>query len=113
MMLLFGLSFAASMLGGFVLPWWWPAVVGAALGFWKPDVRFKAFRAAFLGTALAWGIVSSFFQIGNHGLLAGRVAVIFNLPNGWCVAGITALLGGLTAGLGAWLGRYVRITPPR
>ena len=111
MMLLFALSFAATLLGGFVLPWWWPAIVGVVLGFWKPDARFKAFRATFLGTALAWGVTASFFQIGNHGLLAGKVAGIFGLPNGWFLVGITALIGGLTAGFGAWLGRYLRITP--
>lgn len=110
-MLLFALSFAATLLGGFVVPWWWPAMVGIILGFWKPDGRFKAFPAAFLGAALAWGITASFIQIGNHGLLAGKVAEIFSLPSGWLLVAITALIGGLAAGLGAWLGRFLRITP--
>ena len=73
-MILFLLAFIASLLGGFASPWWWPAIVGLALGLWKPEPRSVLFSATSCGAALAWGGVAAFYQIGNHGLLGGRIA---------------------------------------
>lgn len=100
------IAFAASLLGGFFLPWWWPAVLGIALGFWKPKSRLRIFFSAFIGTALAWGGLALVYQTGNHGLLAGRVAGIFGLSNGGWLVAVTALIGGLTAGFGTLAGVY-------
>ena len=111
MMLPMFLSFIASLLGGFLFPWWWPAIVGAIVGFWKSRSGLRSVHAAAGGATAAWGALAAIYQIGNHGLLAGKVAAIFHLPGGWWLVLITAAVGGVTAGLGAWVGRYVRSAP--
>ncbi|HAO99042.1 MAG TPA: hypothetical protein DCQ83_03240 [Fibrobacteres bacterium] len=108
-MILFLLAFIASLLGGFASPWWWPAIVGLALGLWKPEPRSVLFSATSCGAALAWGGVAAFYQIGNHGLLGGRIAELFSLPSGWWLVLISTALGGVTAGIGAEAGRYLRL----
>jgi len=112
-MIVFLLAFTAALLGGFVFPWGWVALVGMALGFWKAGTGkpFRIFALSVLGSGLAWGAVAAYYQIGNHGLLAAKVAVIFHLPivgNGGCLILITAVLGGLTSGFGTLLGLQLR-----
>jgi len=107
-MMIFLLAFTATLLGGFVCPWWWPAVVGVVLGFWKAGRHSRTFTFSALGSGLAWGVVATFYQLGNHGLLAGKVAAIFHVPSGGygsLLILVTAMLGGLTAGFGTLLGR--------
>ena len=100
------IAFVATLSGGFFLPWWWPAAVGFALGFWKPQTRLRSFGFNFLGAALSWALTACVFQIGNHGLLAERISGLFGLPNGGYLVVVTGLIGGLTAGFGALTGRY-------
>ncbi len=100
-------AFSACLVGGWWLPWWWPALVGAVLGFSVPRVRYGVWAAAG-GAALAWGAAALWINTKNHGLLAGKVADLFHVSGGgWMVVG-TILLGGATAGLGAWMGAGLR-----
>ncbi len=107
-MIAFLLAFTATLLGGFVCPWWWPAMVGIALGFWKAGTRFRIFLVSFSGAGLAWGVVALFYQTGNHGLLAGKVAAIFHLPGSGSLVLVTSLVGGIMAGFGVGVGKSLR-----
>jgi hypothetical protein len=109
--------FAASLAGGFLFPWWWPAVAAYAVGFWRPRSAFSAFISGFGGTALAWGGLAAFLDQRNHHLLSGRMADLFHLPGGWALVPATGLIGGLMGGLGALAGQtlraYVKPFPPK
>jgi hypothetical protein len=102
------LAFLLCALGGWVLPWWWPAVVGATLSFWGGGRSGRTFWPIVAGTMAAWAGIAAWFQIQNQGLLADKVAVLFQLSDGWALVAGTGLLGGLTAGLAAWTGAAAR-----
>lgn len=108
MALLILILFAASLSGGFIFPWWWPAVTAYALGFWLPHRAGGAFASGFAGTALAWAAWAGFRDWRNHHLLSDRIAALFHLPAGALVLALTALVGGMVGGLSAWAGFCLR-----
>ena len=99
---------AATSLGGFFFPWWWPAVPGLLAGFWKPGTPVRTFLAAFVGASISWAAVAVYFEWRNEGILSARVAPLFHLPGSAGLMLATAGVGGLTAGLGAILGDHFR-----
>jgi len=100
--------FAAALGGGFLFPWWWPAVAAYAVGCWLPRKGSTAFLSGFAGPAAAWAGLAAWYDIGNHQILSGRMAVLFHLPAGWCLILATGILAGLMGGLGAWAGQALR-----
>jgi hypothetical protein len=106
MALIFVLTFAC-----LALPWWWCALIAYAVGFFAPRAGI-AFRAGFFGVAFAWLLRAGLLDWRNHGLLAARVAALFHLPLTFWLYAITAMIGGIAGGLGAWagqsLGSYLR-----
>ena len=88
--------------------WWAPAVAAAALGILLPVWRRSGFWFAFLGGALVWGIYTGYIHFESEGRLSDRLAVTFSVGTGWALVGVTALWGGITTGLGAWLGVNIR-----
>lgn len=99
---------AASALGGPFFPWWWPAVPGLIAGFWRPGAT-RAFFTAFVGAAVAWGAVAIGLDARNAGLLSARIAPLFHLPGAMGLVAVTAIVGGVTAGLGALVGNHFRL----
>jgi hypothetical protein len=91
------------------LPWWAPAIAAfiiAALIFQRP---LYAFLSGFLGLFLLWGFFAGIINASNDGILAARVAAIFPLGgSSFLLILVTALIGGLVAGLAALSGRYLR-----
>ncbi|HKP96054.1 MAG TPA: hypothetical protein VJ385_09885 [Fibrobacteria bacterium] len=100
--------FAASLLGGCIFPWWWPAVAGYAVGFWLPRRGGAAFASGFAGTGLAWAAAAAFLDWRNHQILSGRIAMLFHLPSGLLLPALTGVLGGIVGGLAAWAGFALR-----
>ena len=100
--------FLATLLGGPLFAWWWPAVPALFTGFWKPDKPVRGFFAALLGSGLAWAVVALWHDVRNDGLLSGRIAPLFHVPGSLGLIAATALIGGLTAGLGSLFGMWFR-----
>lgn len=100
--------FAASLLGGYLFPWWWPAVAAYAVGFWLPRRAGTAFASGFAGAALAWTACAGFLDLRNHHLLSNRIADLFHLPAGALVPVLTGLIGGIMGGMAAWAGFALR-----
>lgn len=101
--------FAATLLGGFLFPWWWPALAAYAAGFLLPRSAWTAFVSAMAGTAGAWTGLAAFMDWRNHHLLSSRIAPIFHLPSGWAVLAVTGVVGGLIGGMCAWAGYALRV----
>ena len=99
---------AATSLGGFVFPWWWPAIPGLVAGFWKPGTPIRTFLASFAGAGTAWIAVAIYFEARNEGILSARIAPVFHLPGSAALILATAAVGGLTAGLGSMVGDHFR-----
>lgn len=91
--------------------YWWTIVVAAfavAALIYQPPVR--SFLAGFLAIFFLWGGLSLTIDVANQSILAPRVATL--LPLGGSVALlalVTALLGGIAAGLGALTGSLLRV----
>jgi hypothetical protein len=104
----FQILFAACLLGGFVFPWWWPALAGCAVGAWLPRRSWTAALTGFLAAGAAWGAAAGWRDLRNHHLLGARIAELFHLPGTAGALAVTALVGGLMGGLGAWAGHALR-----
>lgn len=100
--------FLLVLAGGFLAPWWWPALAGYAVGFWLCRSGGRAIVAGFLGTGGAWLALAAFQDWRNHRLLSARMADLFHLPYPWLLLLLTALIGGILGGLAAWAGRSLR-----
>lgn len=100
--------FAACLAGGFIFPWWFPAMAAYAVGFWKPRGSGSAFLTGFSGAGLAWLAAAGFLDWRNHSLLSGRIADLFHLPGSYSVLAVTGLVGGLMGGMSAWAGFGLR-----
>lgn len=98
------LIFAATLLGGWVFPWWWPALAAYIIGYWFPKRAGNAFVSGFIGTALAWAAWAALLDWRNHHLLSGRIAGLFHLPSSLAVLGATGFVGGVIGGMAAWAG---------
>lgn len=96
--------YSAALVGGWIFPWWWPALVAYGVGFWFPKNASNAFAVGFLGTATSWLTWAAFFDFRNHQILSGRMASLFHLPTTAAVLAVTALIGGITGGIAAWAG---------
>lgn len=102
------LLFVATLLGGSLFAWWWPAVPALLTGFWKPEKPARGFFAALLGGGLAWAATALWFDARNEGLLSARIAPLFHLPGSPGLIAVAALIGGVTAGLGSLFGTWFR-----
>ncbi len=89
--------------------WYALAIGAAALGFLFPVWRRSALYFSFLAAALVWGGYAGYLHFLSEGRLGDRLAVTFGVPTGWVLVVVTALWGGITAGLGGVLGASVRI----
>lgn len=99
------LIFVLALGGGFLFPWWWPALAAYGVGIWLGRKGSWAFLSGFAGTALAWGVLAAFMDWRNHQLLSRKMAALFHLPSPFLLLAITAVIGGLLGGLGAWAGQ--------
>lgn len=103
------LMFILVLAGGFLFPWWWwPALAGYAVGCWLGRSGPRAFAAGFLGAGGAWLALAAFMDWRNYHLLSAKVAALFHLPSPLLLLALTALIGGLLGGLGAWAGQSLR-----
>lgn len=89
-------------------PWYSAGLATVALAVLLPVWRQGGFWYAFLGGLLVWGIYTGYLHFSSGGRLSDRLAVTFGVGNGWALVAITALWGGITTGLGGYLGASLR-----
>jgi hypothetical protein len=100
------LSFAA----GLYAPWWWAfAIVAFLVALLVHQKTLKAFLSGFLGLFILWGVLALWIDIKNKGLLSAKIATLLPLGgSGYVLILVTALIGGLIAGLAAICGSALR-----
>lgn len=91
------------------LPWFAPGLAAAVPAMLFPVWRRGGFWFAFLAGLLVWGIYAGYLHWDNAGRLSDRLAVTFGVADGWLLVAATAVLGGLTTGLGGWFGASLRL----
>ena len=97
-------------LAGQYLPWWTIAIAGALSALLIAQRKiFFSFLSAFLAVGLLWFFMAAYIDLRNQHILSHRIGRLFfhhsdHLP----ALIVTALIGALTAGLGAWCGGLLR-----
>jgi hypothetical protein len=99
----------AGWLLGLWLPFWSLTLAAVLVGWAWPLAKGRSFLAGFIAGALLWGGLAGWADAANGHLLASRVGPLFG-TGAWGMVGLTALLGGVLAGLGCLLGAMIR--PP-
>jgi hypothetical protein len=98
-------SFAACLF----LPWWSIAVAAFVVAAVIPITPAKNFLAGFLALFLLWGGLSLWISNANGHLLAHKISlVLLKMDNPLLLVFITAFIGALVGGLGAWSGSLLR-----
>lgn len=92
----------------FSLPWYSLAIGGFLGAVLLPVWRRGGFWFPFLAAFLVYGVYTGFLHFESEGRLSDRLAVTFSVGSGWMLVLITALYGGITAGLGGWFGASAR-----
>lgn len=100
--------FFGCWLGGYLFPWWWPALAACAVGAWLPRRSGTAALSGFLGAGAAWAAAAAWQDLRNHHILSTRIASLFHLPGPAGAVAATGLVGGLMGALGAWAGYALR-----
>ena len=86
------------------VPWWSGSILACVIAyFWRQKPR-TAFFGGFLGVALAWGVIAWRIDIQNGSILSKRIGELLMGIHPVGVILITAIIGGLTGGIGALTG---------
>jgi hypothetical protein len=94
---------------GLYLPWWSVAVAGFLVSVFLFQKPLLSFAAGFLGIFLLWGIITFIRSTSNDHILAHRVALlILKKDSPYLLMAVSALIGGLVAGMGALNGSLLR-----
>jgi hypothetical protein len=106
--MLFIIIFLVSCLLSAILPWWLVGIAAFLTAFFIGKNKRYSFWSAFLAVALNWLVYALIKAVPNQFLLLGRVAKMFYLPGSIALLLVTALIGGLFAGMFALSGHLVR-----
>ncbi len=99
------LSYAACLF----LPWWSIAIAAFLVALTIGLRPGYAFLAGFTGVFILWALISYTISLANGHLLAGKVSMlILKTENPLLLIVLSALIGALTAGMGALTGAYGR-----
>jgi hypothetical protein len=86
------------------LPWWSMPIGAAAVGYFLGNKNGVSFFAGLLAISILWLAVAFYIDATTHSILTDKVNKL--LPINAFV--LTALVGGLTGGLGALTGSLLR-----
>lgn len=99
------LSFTA----GLYLPWWTIAACAFSVSALILQSPLKSFFAGFTGVFLLWLIFALLIDSANDHILSRKIAQIFPLGGmSFLLILVTAIVGGLVGGLGAFTASYLR-----
>ena len=100
--------FLVGWIAHLILPWYAILLIAFPFGILISVREWQSFLAGFLAGFMLWGINAGYMNLQNDGLLAGRMGELMGgMGPAWMVA-LTALLGGLLAGMGSLCGNLGR-----
>ena len=94
---------------GLYLPWWSVALTCFGISFFLYQKPLVALLTGFLSIFLLWGLLTIVRSQANDHILAHRVSILIlqkDSPN--LLILVTALIGGITGGMGALCGSLLR-----
>lgn len=97
-----------SYLCGLLLPWWTIAVVAFVVAYFMKLRPIQAFASGFVAIFLLWFILSFTMSAANeHALATSMAGVIFKGSSPYLLIIVSALTGGIVAGLAAITAAYL------
>lgn len=91
-----------------LLPWYSIVLAGLAVGAMSSQKSTTLFMAGLLGGIILWGGYALYTNMANDSLLATRLGQTFGGLSPLGMVAVTAVVGGLYAGLGAMVGNLAR-----
>lgn len=108
-LLLIGLLSYAAFLFANETPWWMFAIGAFIAGVSIKQKAYAAFFAGFLSVFLLWGFLTWQMNAANQGLFSTKMATILQLGgSSSLLILLSAAIGGITAGLAAATGSFLR-----
>lgn len=98
----------ASFLLQMVLPWWVIVVISFATCGMIGKTGKIALWSPFFAIMVLWTGMALFKSLPNGNILAMRVAEMFGLKLWWLILLLTAMLGGIVAGVSGYCGYHFR-----
>lgn len=89
-------------------PWYVAAIAGFIGGLSSNVSRWLSFLIGFVAVFIVWGAYALIIDVQNASVLSTKIAVLFKLNNVTLLLLATSIIGGITGGLGAWLGSEVK-----
>jgi hypothetical protein len=107
--MLFFIILISSLVVSFVLPWWIVAIISFLSALFIAKTSAHAFWSAFAAIFIVWTVMALFKSVPNNHMLATRMAHVFPLGGHWMILLlITAIIGGLVAGMAAMSAHLIR-----
>ncbi len=106
--MLFFIILILSLIVSFVLPWWIVAIISFLAALFIAKSSAHAFWSAFVAIFIVWVVMALFKSIPNDNILATRVSHLFHLPHWLLLLLVTAIIGGLVAGMSALSGQLLK-----
>ena len=103
----FILILVLAYLSSFVVPFWGVAVAGFIGSLVVRSSHWSSFLLGFLAVFILWGVMALYIDTETASILTDRVSALLSVQK-YLLILITALIGGLTAGLGSWSGSVLR-----
>lgn len=105
----FVLIVALSYLGGYFIGWWTVAIAAFLVALLIPLPPLRSFLNGFIAVFLLWLTLAFLKDIQNDHILANRMSeLILKTKSPYLIAVISALVGGIAAGLGGLTGSFLR-----
>jgi zinc transporter ZupT len=82
---------------------WWPVVLAGACGGLLVRSNYS-FLCGFLSIALLWLVAAYYIDMQAVQPLSEQIAQLLRMKSKWMLFAITATIGGIAGGLGAWCG---------
>jgi hypothetical protein len=106
----FILIIVLSYLGGYFIGWWTVAIAAFIVAVLIPLPPLRSFLNGFIAVFLLWLALAFFKDVQNDHILANRMSeLILKVKSPILIGVISALIGGITAGLGGLSGSYLRV----
>lgn len=98
-----------SFIGCLYFPWWSIAVFSFLFAFIIFQQAWYSFLSSFVAIFLLWGLLSWWISNNNHHILAHKVSlIILKTDSPLLLILLTAVIGGIIAGLAAFSGSNLR-----
>lgn len=100
-----------SFIGALRFDWWIIAIAAFLAALLIHQKAGKAFLSGFAGVFLLWVVLALWIDLNNAGNLSSRIAQLLGIgSSSFLLILITGVVGGLTGGLAAMSGSYLRQT---